>query len=405
MKTDSRSILEFVFLALAVQVQQTLALCEDVAMLVTVKVSTRDELRRAVQSAHPGTKILIAPGTYRGGLNFTRLRGTKDKPIVLAALDTKRPPVFKGGASCFHLTDPGYVELHDLVLKEATGNGLNIDDGGSYNTPAQHLVLRNLRIYNIGPAGNRDGIKLSGVDHFVIEGCTIERWGSSGSGIDMAGCHQGRVTSCVFRYRGDIFGSGVQTKGGSADITIQRCRFKNAGGRAVNIGGSTGLAYFRPKSAAYEAKNITVEDCTFIGSTAAIAFVGVDGAIVRYNTIYRPTRWVARILQESRDARFVACRKGQFTNNLIVFRSDELRTAVNVGAGTAPESFTFAKNHWYCIDNQQRSSRLSLPVKEIGSRYGTNPRFIDEKQNDLRLSKASPVRDAGVRARQNINKR
>jgi hypothetical protein len=80
-------------------------------------------------------------------------------------------------------------------------------------------------------------------------------------------------------------------------------------------------------------------------------------------------------------------------------------TAVNVGAGTTPESFTFAKNHWYCIDNPQRSSRLSLPVKEANGRYGQNPQFVNEKQHDLQLKKTSPIRDAGVRARQNINKR
>ena len=30
-----------------------------------------------------------------------------------------------------------------------------------------------------------------------------------------------------------------------------------------------------------------------------MAFVGVDGSVVRYNTIYRPEKWVVRILQEN----------------------------------------------------------------------------------------------------------
>ncbi len=42
----------------------------------------------------------------------------------------------------------------------------------------------------------------------------------------------------------------------------------------MNVGGSTGLAYFRPKSPGYEAKDITVEDCTFIGSQDADCFRG-----------------------------------------------------------------------------------------------------------------------------------
>ena len=399
MNVSCRPILLVVFGALTSQVLVNSAWRAEAATPTTVKIRTRDELQQAARNAQPGATILIAPGTYRGGLSFARLRGEKGKPIVLGALDAKRPPVFKGGASGFHLTDPSHVELHNLILTGSSGNGLNIDDGGSYDSPAQHIVLRDLQIRDIGPNGNRDGIKLSGVDDFTIAGCTIERWGKSGSAIDMVGCHRGQVSDCTFRYRGDIFGSGVQTKGGSAKITIKRCHFDNAGGRAVNIGGSTGRDYFRPRSAGYEAKDITVEDCTIIGSMAPITFVGVDGAEVRYNTIYRPTRWVARILQESQGAEFVACRNGQFTNNLIAFRSDELRTVVNVGAGTLPQTFTFANNHWYCIDNPQRSSRLSLPVKEANGRYGKNPLFADEKGKDLRLMKTSPVRDAGVRAK------
>lgn len=207
-----------------------------------------------------------------------------------------------------------------------------------------------------------------------------------------------QITGCTFRHRANDSGTGIQTKGGSKNITIQRCRFDNAGSRAVNIGGSTGLRYFRPKPNGYEAKDIIVEDCTFIGSMAAVAFVGVDGAVVRYNTIYRPKRCIARILQETRGAEFVSSRNGSFTNNIVAFHSDELRTAVNVGAGTAPKTFKFAKNHWYCIDNPQRSNRLSLPVKETDGKYGMNPQFVNEREGDLSLRKMSPVRDAGPRS-------
>jgi hypothetical protein len=392
-----RTLLLAILGALATSLQTSNSWCQEAATRPAVRVATRDDLQRAVQSAQPGTRILIAPGSYRGGLSFFAIRGAEGKPVSITAADAKRPPVFEGGASGIHLIDCAHVELSDLVLKGAGGNGINIDDGGSYSTPAHHIVLRNLRISDVGPRGNRDGIKLSGVDDLVVEGCTVERWGDGGSAIDMVGCHRGRVVGCTFRHRGDIAANGVQTKGGSSGVTIKRCRFESAGGRAVNIGGSTGRDFFRPRSARYEAKDITVEDCTFIGSMAPVAFVGVDGATVRFNTIYRPTRWVVRILQETRDADFVPCRNGSFTNNLIAFRADELRTAVNVGPGTEPRTFTFAGNHWYCLNKPQQSGRLSLPVKETDGCYGQNPQFVDEEKRDLRLSETSPVRDAGVR--------
>ena len=170
------------------------------AMSQTVMVNTRDQIVKAVQQAKPGTTILIAPGTYQGGLHFNGLQGEEGKPIILAAADKENPPVFKGRNSSFHLTDPAFVELYNLVLTEARGNGINIDDGGSYDTPAHHVVLRGLTIRDVGPEGNRDGIKLSGLDNFRVEDCTIERWGDRGSGIDMVGCHDGTVNALHAGY-------------------------------------------------------------------------------------------------------------------------------------------------------------------------------------------------------------
>jgi hypothetical protein len=90
---------------------------------------------------------------------------------------------------------------------------------------------------------------------------------------------------------------------------VRNCTFINAGQRGVNLGGSTAMKVFRPLGAKYEAKDITVEGCRFVGSLSPVAFVGVDGAVVRYNTIYQPERWVVRILQETTEADFVPSRK------------------------------------------------------------------------------------------------
>ena len=80
-------------------------------------------------------------------------------------------------------------------------------------------------------------------------------------------------------------GNGVQTKGGSRNVIIRRNRFESAGARGVNVGGSTGLEFFRPALTAgaehWEAKEIRVEGNTFLGCTAPVAFVGADAAVVR----------------------------------------------------------------------------------------------------------------------------
>lgn len=358
-----------------------------------VRVDSREALIAALSAAKPGTTIEIAPGTYGGGLSHRNLRGEEGKPIVIQASDPKQPPVLQGGGSVLHLAGPAHIELRDLVITKGEGNGLNIDDGGDPGQ-ARHITLSGLVVKENGSRGNHDGIKLSGLDEFRVENCTVDRWGGSGSALDMVGCHQGTITGCTFRHEKADLANGVQAKGGSSEIQVQRCRFENAGGRAINIGGSTGLAFFRPKPQGYEAKDITVEDCTIIGSP--IAFVGVDGAVVRHNTLYRPRPWTIRILQENQDAQFVACRNGRFEHNLIAFRSDEVRTTVNVGGKTQPETFTFQGNHWYCLDRPNATQRaVQLPVRETDGTYGVNPQFTDAEKGDLSVTSAEVK--AGVR--------
>lgn len=361
-----------------------------------IDVNTRTQLAEALNSAKAGDTIRIAPGTYAGGISKHELQGQAGKPITITGSDPGNPPVFKGGHNAFQFTDPAYVILSHLVVTDSTANGINIDDAGSFDTPAQHVTLKHIQFRNIGPRGNRDALKLSGVKNFTVSHCTFSRWGSSGSAVDMVGCHDGQILYSTFTYESDLAANGVQAKGGSTNITIQYCRFVNAGSRAVNVGGSTGLQYFRPKPQGYEAKNIKVLDCTFIGSLSPIAFVGVDGATVAHNTIYLPQRWVIRILQETKGENFVPCRNGVFSNNIIAYKTEQVRTYVNVGGGTAPETFKFKHNHWYAINNPARS-KPNLPTAEANSTYGKDPQFINPDDLNLKLKPSSLVKNAGAR--------
>jgi hypothetical protein len=360
-------------------------------------VHNSGELRQALAQARPGSRILLAPGRYQGGLYVDNLQGSPGRPILLAAADPKQPPVIEGGGNGIQLSDPAYLELRGITFTGATGNGLNIDDGGSFATPAHHIVLRDLTVMNVGPRGNRDGIKLSGVDDFRVQDCRLSMWGDGGSGIDMVGCHRGLILGCAFRHRDEASANGVQAKGGSAKVTVRRCRFEHSGQRAVNLGGSTGLEFFRPKPQGHEAKDLTVEGCTFIGSGAPFAFVGVDGATVRFNTVYRPQRWVLRILQETTAPGFVPSRGGVFTDNLILFRTSEVATTVNIGPKTAPQTFRFARNWWYALDAPARS-RPTLPTRETNGMVGRDPQLRDPDGGDFRPAPGSPATKVGAHA-------
>jgi len=329
-----------------------------------IRVQSSSQLQAAIQNLTPGTSILLAPGTYEGNIYVQRAAGAEQAPIVIAGTDPNSPPVFSGGRQAIHLSDCSHLILKNLKVVGFPSNGINIDDGGSFETPAHHITLENVTILQTGPEGNHDALKMSGVDHFTVRRCHFEGWG--GSGIDMVGCHHGVIEDCTFVGReGFSQSNAVQLKGGTEDVLVQTNFFKNAGQRAVNLGGSTGLQFFRPKVGDYEAKNITIAGNRFVGGQTPIAWVTAHGGHVHHNTIVRPENWILRILQETKDSRFRPCHDGLFENNLIIYDS-RIRDFVNVGPGTAPETFAFSHNAWYDINGR---GKPTLPTVEKDGLY------------------------------------
>ncbi|GIX01207.1 MAG: hypothetical protein KatS3mg112_0144 [Thermogutta sp.] len=359
----------------------------------SVVVRNDAEFREAVRRAQPGMVIRIESGQYGGDVWIENLHGREDAPVVIEGADPQNPPLFAGGTTGWQISEGSYFVLRYLRFRGQKVNGLNIDDGGSFDTPTHHIRLEHIVVEDVGPVGNCDGIKLSGVTDFVVADCRVEGWG--GQAVDMVGCHRGVIERCFFKgKKGFSQDTGPQAKGGSTQIVIRQCRFVDAAKRCVQLGGSTGLAFFRPRGVLYEAKDLLVEDCLFVGGEAAVSFVGVDGAVFRHNTIIRPQVWVARILQETREPGFVPSRNGVFERNLIVFRSD-LRDFVNVGPYTAPETFRFAENWWFCED-RPAASRPRLPVPESGGIYGQDPRLRQVAEDRWGVENPA-ARDFGVR--------
>jgi hypothetical protein len=345
-----------------------------------IMVRDAKELRDELRGAQPGATIRLAPGNYGSGIGVKDLNGTKDKPIVITGADARNRPLFAGGNEAIHFINCNYITLRDIKVSGCSGNGINADDGGSFDTPSRGMVFENVTIENVGPTGNRDGLKLSGLDYFVVRNCRISGWG--GSAIDMVGCHDGVIERCQFLGKqGFSQSTGIQTKGGSENIMIKQNFFKNAGGRAVNIGGSTGLQYFRPTLRDYEAKAIEVAGNHFVGSMAPVAYVTSIKCLVRQNTIINPEKWVMRILQEQPTDKFQPCQQGVFEANLVVF-DRRVRTFVNIGPNTKPETFVFRRNAWFCSDGNRRPS---LPAKEVDGVYQIDPKLQNLETPSLKV--------------------
>ncbi|MBM3868845.1 MAG: right-handed parallel beta-helix repeat-containing protein [Verrucomicrobia bacterium] len=321
---------------------------------------------RALPHAEP-TRLRIAPGDYPGGHHVVGVMG-----LTVEALDPKNPPHFRGGANAWQFSQCRDLTVRHLRLSGQTGNGLNLDDGGKYGQPVTGVTLEDLEISDIGPQGNHDGIKCSGLKDLTIRRCTVSGWG--GQGIDFVGCHAALITECRFVGKpGFSATAAIQLKGGTSDVVVTKCHFVQAGDRPLNLGGSTGLPYFRPPGAKHEAARLKVTGNTIEGSPCAAAFVGVDGAEFSHNTILFPTQWVFRILQETREPGFAPCRDVRITDNRIVFRRGDLKSDLNIGTGTEPQTFVFARNRWFAED-RPKASRPSLPTEEKDGQYGQDPR-------------------------------
>jgi hypothetical protein len=339
-----------------------LATCAYPAEIV---VRDAAELQGALRGLKNGTTLKLAPGDYPGNHHVAGV----DK-LTIEALDPKQPPHFKGGANAWQFSRCAGLTLRNLRVSGQTGNGFNIDDGGEAEG-ARGITLERLEISDIGPKGNHDGIKCSGLIHLTVRDCVITGWG--GQGIDCVGCHHVLITGCRFIGKeGFTATAGVQLKGGSSESTVEKCHFENGGERPVNVGGSTNPEYIRPLGAKFEAAKITVRDNVMEGSSCAAAFVGVHGAHFTGNTVLYPNKWIFRILRENQDPSFAPSQNVFVRNNKIIFRRAQVQVDVNIGPGTSPETFHFEKNKWFAEDHPS-SSKPRLPVEEKDGVYGSDP--------------------------------
>jgi hypothetical protein len=348
-------------------------------------------LSAAVAVVQAGDTIEIHAGTYPGGIFFPNLKGTAAQWITIrgAAGETV---VFAGGNNAIQLSDPAYLHFKNLIFQQQTGNGFNTDDGGTYNSPAHHILFENCTFRDMAVSGNNDLLKLSGLDDFEVRNCTFLNGAGSGSGIDMVGCHRGLIRGNYFENMGS---NAIQAKGGTEYIRIEGNFFKNCGQRTLNLGGSTGLQFFRPDTAHFEAANLQVYSNIIIGSVAAVAYVGSVNVEVVNNTIYLPQNWVLRILQETVDPdRFLECGDNSFHNNIVV-RNAGLSTETNIGPNTRPQTFSFSNNLWQHLDNPNWNGP-SIPVAESNGIINQDPLLNNPASGDCHIPANSPAVGAGL---------
>ena len=349
-----------------------------------------NNLTDAANEAVPGDTILIAEGEYPGREYISELHGSEENKIVIKS-EFGAYVLFVGGTNAIHFVNVSHLIIEGLRFNGQTGNGVNIDDGGDYSTPTHNILFENCEWLGMNANDNNDELKMSGVDDFVIRNCKFYNGSQGGSLIDMVGCHKGIVEQCHFENGGS---NSIQMKGGTEHITIRRNSFLNGGLRALNIGGGTGSAYFRPIGAKFESARILVHSNTISGSQAAIGFVGTVESKVINNTIYIPEKWAVRILQENTGEGMLVCSDNEFSNNIVFIDERASVYTFNIGPNTDPESFIFKNNLWYNWRDPDWDNP-NLPAIEDNGIYAKDPLFEFES---FYLKENSPAIGAGYNA-------
>lgn len=347
------------------------ALCPVAVLAEDLLVTTTAEFSSALAAAQPGDSILLAPGEYAGGHYRAGLSG-----VTIRSQDAQSRAVITGGANGVQLSDATSVVLQDLIFQQQTGNGLNIDDGGSFDTPSTDITIRNVVVRDMAASGNNDGIKLSGVTGFLIDRVEVTNWGAGGSAVDPVGCHHGLIQNSRFISNVATGGSGIRPKGGSKDITIRAnfVQMSDGLGRGIQAGGSTGSQYFRfiDGDSGYEAADIVVEGNVINGGSSSISWVNIDGGVFHHNYLAWPGDWAFRALNENVGAPIVETQNGVMRDNVVYYNADTWRRAGNYdGPGVLEETFQFAGNHWYNASNQSPADLVpQLPAPEVDGVYG-----------------------------------
>jgi hypothetical protein len=350
-----------------------LSACACLLRAEIININSASAFIAALSNAEDGDEIVLQPRLYAGPFFASGLTG-----VTIRSADPNNPAVIEGSlfGEGLKLERADRVTISDLIIQNATQNGISIDDGG-FVSPSTNITLRNLVIRN----GRGHGIKFSGVDHFLIDRVTVTDWGTGFAGINLLGAHDGLVQNSLIQRTNTSGGFGIKAEAGSADVTIRANRFVESGERAIQFGGGVGPSVFRPQPPGdVAAENIVAEGNVIVdlgaagsGIRAAVAYINVNGSTFRNNLIDRPRSFVGRILKEITLPEFVDTQNGVFKDNITVWHEGDIIAAFNVGMdSTLPETFYFEGNTWFNATNPA-NSMLTLPAPETGGVYGVDP--------------------------------
>ena len=104
-------------------------------------------ITQATVVAQPGDIILCHDVTMQGGMSVSNLKGNENSWIIIKA-EQNITVTIQGGSNSIQFSDCEYLHIEGFIFQGQTGNGLNIDDAGSIESPTHHIKIVNCSFQN-----------------------------------------------------------------------------------------------------------------------------------------------------------------------------------------------------------------------------------------------------------------
>ena len=215
--------------------------------LITIEVTTVEELHKALAKAKPGIIISISPGIYdfttyeRSSKFYGTVDGTEYNPIIITAKDKNDPPILKGSTLdhnyVLHIT--GDYWIIENIKISFSQKGIVLDN-------SNYSIIRNVEVYSTGS----EAIAIrDGSSHCKIQNCYIHDTGivnpGYGEGVYIGSsksktefnfkCDNNIIEGCVFR---NIAAEHIDIKEYTTGQEIFGCTFYGDGMTGENYAGS-----------------------------------------------------------------------------------------------------------------------------------------------------------------------
>ena len=182
------------------------------ALMLSLDVSTVEELHQALEKVKPGQTIFIAPGvydysTYENRTTFKlKAVGTESSPVTLTAQDPINPPLLRGpiikSSSVLYITG-NYWIIENIRL--------GFSSQAIYFEKSNHNIIKNVEMYSLGSQGL---LLREDSSYNLIQNCHIHHTGIHNEmyGYGIVFGHKSDynvVKGCIFR---DISSENIWVK-------------------------------------------------------------------------------------------------------------------------------------------------------------------------------------------------